>query len=156
MHAMDRIRQALSRWRRPDPEMRSGGPAGQGETSTSSEGADLRAALIETAHERDVSIARASEAEERERLARDRLASLASLEHRVEVAERRALDAERRLEEISDRVNAPAKLEETVGSPEEAVEPPEGAVEPPEGAAAELRARLSRAAARKRPRPAPD
>jgi hypothetical protein len=156
---MDRIRQAFSRWRRPNPEMRSGGPAGQGEESPSSEGADLRAALIETAHERDVSIARATEAEERERLTRDRLASLAPLEHRVEVAERRALDAERRLEEISDRVNLPEKpneLEETVEPPERAIEPPEGAVEPPEGATAELRARLSRAAARKRPRPAPD
>ena len=63
-------------------------------------------ALAEVAHERDVSMARASDAEERARLADDRLASLGPLEQRVEVAERRALDAERRLDEIEERVGA--------------------------------------------------
>ncbi len=67
---------------------------------------DVDMALVEVAHERDVSIARASEAEERERLIRDRLASLAPLERRVEDAERRVRDAERRLDEISARIEA--------------------------------------------------
>ena len=69
-------------------------------------GEETAVALAEVAHERDVSMARASDAEERARLADDRLASLGPLEQRVEVAERRALDAERRLDEIDDRVGA--------------------------------------------------
>ena len=63
----------------------------------------------EIERERDVAIARARDAEERERLALDRLRSLASLEARVEVAERRALDAERRLAEISAQVSTTAE-----------------------------------------------
>ena len=72
---------------------------------------DAAMALVEVAHERDVSIARASEAEERERLIRDRLASLAPLERRVEDAERRVRDAERRLDEISARIEAATRGE---------------------------------------------
>ncbi|HVF08813.1 MAG TPA: hypothetical protein VNC60_09570, partial [Actinomycetota bacterium] len=68
------------------------------------EQADLRAVLLETMHERDVSIARAAEAEEHARLADERLQTLAALERRVHIAERRALDAERRLDEISEQV----------------------------------------------------
>lgn len=64
---------------------------------------ETQIALAEVERERDVSIARASEAAERERLARDRLETLAPLEQRVEVAERRALDAERRLDEITEQ-----------------------------------------------------
>jgi len=55
---------------------------------------DRDLALSEAEHERDVSIARAAEATERERLARERLATLAPLEARLEIAERRALDAQ--------------------------------------------------------------
>ena len=99
-------------------------------------------ALAEVAHERDVSMARASDAEERARLADDRLAALGPLEHRVEVAERRALDAERRLDEIADRVGA-ATVE---GSSDAPSEPTAAARQ-----AAELRARLARTAARKKP-----
>lgn len=142
MHAMGRIRQAFSRWRRSSPSAGGSGAPGRDDVGCSaSEHADLRAELVETAHERDVSMARASAAEERARLARERLESLASLEHRVEVAERRALDAERRLEEIGDRVNGSGEHGDT----------PDEAVEPPGGTTAELRARLARAAARKRP-----
>jgi hypothetical protein len=131
-------------------------------------------ALAEVAHERDVSMARASDAEDRARLAGDRLASLAPLEQRVEVAERRALDAERRLDEIDERViaatiddagdpvggaaasngdpasaNGDAEPEEPAGPG-----PGEGATSEPTAAArqaAELRARLARTAARKKP-----
>ena len=99
-------------------------------------------AMAEVAAERDVSMARASEAEERARLADDRLASLGPLEQRVEVAERRALDAERRLDEIDDRVGA-ATIDEVSDGPSE---PTVAARQ-----AAELRARLARTAARKKP-----
>jgi hypothetical protein len=141
-------------------------------------------ALAEVAHERDVSMARASEAEERARLAGDRLASLAPLERRVEVAERRALDAERRLDEIDERVDAatngdasaatngdasaasngdapaasngePAGSNGETAAEEPAVSGPGGSGEAPAAArqAAELRARLARTAARKKPGP---
>jgi hypothetical protein len=140
MHPMGRIKQAFARWRHiTHPHEPRAARIADGSVD---EQIDLRAALTETAHERDVSMARASEAEERERLARERLASLASLEHRVEAAERRALDAERRLEEISDRVNGPQEI----------LSEPDQTVARPAGATAELRARLARAAERKRPR----
>jgi hypothetical protein len=103
---------------------------------------DERFAMMEVAHERDVSIARATEAEDRERLARDRLAVLLPLEQRLEVAERRALDAERRLEEITERLAAEPGEEEPAGGG-----PQGGAADPSEAAArraAELRARLGR------------
>ena len=107
-----------------------------------SPGAETAVALAEVAAERDVSMARASVAEERARLADDRLASFGPLEQRVEVAERRALDAERRLDEIDDRVGAAVTDE-----------PPDAPSEPTAAArqAAELRARLARTAARKKP-----
>jgi predicted outer membrane lipoprotein len=122
-------------------------------------------ALAEVAHERDVSMARASDAEERARLAGERLASLAPLERRVEVAERRALDAERRLDEIDERVGAatigdaqaPIGDSEVSNGESPAEEPtapaPGNAGEPSAAArqAAELRARLARTAARKKP-----
>ena len=111
-----------------------------------SEQADLRAELLETAHERDVSIARASEAEEHARLADERVQVFAALERRVRIAERRALDAERRLDEISEQVYSAAS-EADDAAPEE----PPGEARP----AAELRARLSRAAERKRSNPDP-
>jgi len=126
-------------------------------------------ALAEVAHERDVSMARASDAEERARLAGDRLASLAPLERRVEIAERRALDAERRLDEIDERVGAATigdaqasdgDSEVSTGDhgPEESAAPGsgQGASGEPSAAArqaAELRARLARTAARKKPDP---
>ncbi len=115
-------------------------------------------ALVEVAHERDVSIARASEAEERERLIRDRLASLAPLERRVEDAERRVRDAERRLDEIGARIEAATRGEIAPAldaSPEPAgqddAEPHSS--EPTDDVArqaADLRDRLARTAARKR------
>lgn len=110
------------------------------------EQAVLRAELLETAHERDVSIARAAEAEEHARLADERLHAFAALERRVRIAERRALDAERRLDEISEQVYAAASAADDA-APEEP--PGEG------GPGAELRARLSRAAARRRSNPDP-
>ena len=133
-------------------------------------------ALAEVAHERDVSMARASDAEERARLAGDRLASLAPLERRVEIAERRALDAERRLDEIDERVgaatidDAQAPDGDSAGSSGNSVDS-NGYRGPEEPAAhelgrsatsdltraarqaAELRARLARTAARKKPDP---
>jgi predicted outer membrane lipoprotein len=115
-------------------------------------------ALAEVAHERDVSMARASDAEERARLAGERLASLAPLERRVEVAERRALDAERRLDEIDERVDATANGDPAGSNGESPAEEPTApapgnAGEPSAAArqAAELRARLARTAARKKP-----
>jgi hypothetical protein len=108
--------------------------------------AELRAALLETAHERDVSIARASEAEEHARLADERLQALAALERRVHVAERRALDAERRLDEISEQIySAPDESSDDEPAGES-------------GPTAELRARLTRAAEhrlRNPPKPGP-
>jgi hypothetical protein len=105
---------------------------------------DRDLALSEVEHERDVSIARAAEAAERERLARERLAALAPLEARVEVAERRALDAERRLDELTERLTGGQG--ETAGSGGSIAEPQEAP-----GRASELRARLTRSAERKRP-----
>jgi len=119
---------------------------------------DVEMALVEVAHERDVSIARASEAEERERLIRDRLTSLAPLERRVEDAERRVRDAERRLDEIGARIEAATGGE----TPQMADVSPEVAgrddaelrsSEPTDDVArqaADLRDRLARTAARKR------
>ncbi|HET6712247.1 MAG TPA: hypothetical protein VFI59_00840 [Actinomycetota bacterium] len=119
---------------------------------------DADMALVEMAHERDVSIARASEAEERERLVRDRLASLGPLEQRVEIAERRVRDAERRLDEIGERIAAATQhgaAPSHEGTPEpsnqDATEDPSS--EPADDAArlaADLRERLARTAARKR------
>jgi predicted nucleic acid-binding Zn-ribbon protein len=62
---------------------------------------------------------------------RDHAAELARLEERVRIAERRALDAERRLEELTERVEADRAADEP----------------------SDLRARLARTAARKRPAP---
>jgi hypothetical protein len=128
---------------------------------------EIGVAMAEVAHERDVSMARASDAEERARLAGDRLASLAPLERRVEIAERRALDAERRLDEIDERVGAATigDAQAPIGDsevsngdhgPEEPAAPGQGASGEPSAAArqaAELRARLARTAARKKPDP---
>lgn len=111
-------------------------------TGDPSRGGETAVALAEVAHERDVSMARASDAEERARLADERLASLGPLEQRVEVAERRALDAERRLDEIDDRLGAA-----TTDEPSDAPSEPTAAARQ----TAELRARLARTAARKRP-----
>lgn len=113
--------------------------------------------IAEIERERDVAIARARDAEERERLTRDRLRDLASLEARLEVAERRALDAERRLEEISAQVAAATATEASEpagglgtrsdGGPEDDPEEPDAAARQ----TADLRARLARTAARKKP-----
>lgn len=111
-------------------------------TGDPSRGGETAMALAEVAHERDVSMARASDAEERARLADERLASLGPLEQRVEVAERRALDAERRLDEIDDRVGAA-----TTDEPSDAPGEPIAAARQTAG----LRARLARTAARKKP-----
>ncbi len=64
-------------------------------------------AIAELEHERDMAIARADEAEERERVAQERLRELVPLVARIEAAERRALDAERRLDEISPASRPP-------------------------------------------------
>lgn len=114
---------------------------------------EAQIALAEVERERDVSIARASEAAERERLARDRLETLAPLEQRVEVAERRALDAERRLEEISERVEGASNGESSVGTdaPEPPIDEPQESSASAARQAAELRERLARTAARKKP-----
>ncbi|MGZ8580257.1 MAG: hypothetical protein ACXWW9_03135 [Actinomycetota bacterium] len=138
-------------------------PAAGGESPDDQLDDQTTIALVEVAHERDVSIARASEAEERERLARDRLASLAPLERRVEIAERRVRDAERRLDEISERVTAAprAATEPATGATREPETEPtahDGSDAPPSDPsdaasrqAADLRERLARTAARKRP-----
>lgn len=113
---------------------------------------DRDLALNEAEHERDVSIARAAEATERERLARERLATLAPLEARLEIAERRALDAQRRLDALTQRV-AGEPVSHDVGSSEDASDRPteNDRPEPGPGRSARLRARLARSAARKRP-----
>ncbi len=137
------IKRVIARWRhttRPTDVADAAERSGAGIRASDKE---LQAALVETEHERDVSIARASQAEERELLARERLGSLASLEHRVEVAERRALDAERRLEEISERVNGPGGGSDASNAATDA----KGSG--PAGPSADLRARLTRAATRK-------
>ena len=150
MHPVGQIKRVIVRWRRKTPPLGAADAAARPGADASSSDQDLQAALVETAHERDVSIARASQAEARELLARERSGALASLEHRVEVAERRALDAERRLEEISERVNGPCEVADAStdreGSPSDT----------PAGPSAELRARLTRAAARKHPHREPE
>jgi hypothetical protein len=114
---------------------------------------DRDLALSEAEHERDVSIARATEASERERLARERLATLAPLEARVETAERRALDAERRLDALTERVADRRAGSDDLESPEQVPDRTTGVErsEPTSGRAAQLRARLARSSARKRP-----
>jgi hypothetical protein len=135
---------ATARRRRLPPD-----PDSAGDVASADPG-DERFAMMEVAHERDVSIARATEAEDRERLARDRLAALLPLEQRLEVAERRALDAERRLEEITERLAAERDEEDDPvgGGGAEG-----GAADPSEAAArraAELRARLGRGGTEKK------
>jgi hypothetical protein len=147
MPVMSAIGRVISRWRTgrhrvPTPAEAQPTPGQDPRT----ERTDLRAELLETAHERDVSIARAAEAEEHARLADERVQTFAALERRVRIAERRALDAERRLAEISEQVYAAASATDDA-APEEP--PGEG------GPAADLRARLSRAAARRRTKPDP-
>jgi len=135
----------------PSAEPSAGSPA-------EAEAEDVEMALVEVAHERDVSIARASEAEERERLIRDRLASLAPLERRVEDAERRVRDAERRLDEISARIEAATGGEtpQTADASPEVAGDDDAELRSPEPTddvarqAADLRDRLARTAARKR------
>ena len=148
VHRMGLIRRTIGRWRRKGPAVGPSDAAGRPVADGSSSEQELQAALVETAHERDVSIARASQAEARELLARERLGSLVSLEHRVKVAERRALDAERRLEEISERVNGPS---EPSPAPDTSTDANGSPPDEPAGPSAELRARLTRAAARRRP-----
>ena len=157
VHRMGRIKRAIVRRRRDAPVVGPSDAAGRPVADVSTSEQELQAALVETAHERDVSIARATEAETRERLAHERLGSLASLEHRVEVAERRALDAERRLEEISERVNGPSEPPDAPAHAPDTSTDAEGSPTPsPAGPTAELRARLTRAAARKRPHRGPE
>ena len=119
--------------------------------------------IAEIERERDAAIARAREAEERERLALDRLHALAPLEARIEAAERRALDAERRLEEIAAQVSPlaeapPAPAEPSSSSERSEPSEPEDPGEPDATArhTADLRARLARTAARKKPTRSPD
>jgi dTMP kinase len=116
-------------------------------------------AIEEIERERDVAIARARDAEERERLALDRLRALASLEARVEAAERRALDAERRLEEIAAQLSAAAEASaQPARFPARSDGEHEDDPEEPDAAArqtADLRARLARTAGRKKPSPPP-
>ena len=152
VHRMGLIRRTIGRWRRKGPAVGPSDAAGRPVADGSSSEQELQAALVETAHERDVSIARASQAEARELLARERLGSLASLEHRVKVAERRALAAERRLEEISERVEGPSEPSPaTTDEPDTSTDAKGSPPDEPAGPSAELRARLTRAAARKRP-----
>ena len=110
-----------------------------------SEIAELRTRLAEAERERDAADARAQAAETRAR-------ELGALGDRVEVAERRALDAERRLQELSEQVQAGRPGTEAVEVPLEPVDQTE--VAPP--AATDLRARLARTAARKKPGGGPD
>jgi len=152
---MDDLWPQLARWWRAmvhrsagDVDQAAG--ASEGDASTDEE---KEVALAEVTHERDVSMARASDAEERARLADDRLASLAPLEQRVEIAERRALDAERRLDEIGERVDAAAidDTGETLGASVESNDEATSESTAAARQAAELRARLARTAARKKP-----
>jgi len=142
---------------RPDHVDEGSGPPGVDPSTDEA----TAVALAEVEHERDVSMARVSDAEERARLADDRLASLVPLEQRVEIAERRALDAERRLDEIDERVDAAAVADPLVSNGDPASQEHSAAAgsgdgtpsEPTAAArqAAELRARLARTAARKKP-----
>jgi hypothetical protein len=124
---------------------------GRGEADATDVDEEAAMALVEVAHERDVSIARVSEAEDRARLAGDRLATLAPLEQRLQIAERRALDAERRLDEIDERVDAASND----AASNDAATNDDADADPEPSAAArratELRASLARAAARKKP-----
>jgi hypothetical protein len=109
MQPMGRLGKLLARRRRPRPEATVSTPVEASPEDLEAaiqHVAGLEATLQEVAHERDVSIARAIEAEEHERLTQERLDTLRPLGARVEAAERRALDAERRLEEIAERVRA--------------------------------------------------
>ncbi len=94
---------------------------------------------------------RARDAELRAQAAELRAEELASLEARVQVAERRALDAERRLFELTEQVES---VQGRAHAPD--LDPPEddGAADVYEGAVGQpndLRARLARTAARKKP-----
>ena len=109
-----------------------------------SEIAELRARLAEAERERDAADARAQAAETRAQ-------ELEALGDRVEVAERRALDAERRLQELSEQVHAGRPGTEVSEAPLEPVGSTETAP-----AATDLRARLARTAARKKPGGGPD
>jgi hypothetical protein len=162
MQVMEDAKRSAGRWFRPRGS-KSGSSASEEPSVEPSveplvEADDVEMALVEVAHERDVSIARVSEAEERERLIRDRLASLAPLERRVEDAERRVRDAEQRLDEISARIEV-ATSGETAPAVDASPEPaghddaePRSS-EPTDDVArqaADLRDRLARTAARKR------
>jgi hypothetical protein len=129
---------------------------GRGEADATDVDEEAAMALVEVAHERDVSIARVSEAEDRARLAGDRLATLAPLEQRLQIAERRALDAERRLDEIDERVDAAsndAASNDAASNDDASTDDADADPEPSAAArrATELRASLARAAARKKP-----
>ena len=108
-------------------------------------------AIAELERERDMAIARADEAEERERVAQERLRELVPLVARIEAAERRALDAERRLDEIMSRVAPSNGVNDLAGDEPDEGDPGGDAPEPVAPQAAELRARLARSAARKKP-----
>ena len=110
-----------------------------------SEIAALRARLAEAERERDAADARAQAAETRAQ-------ELEALGDRVEVAERRALDAERRLQELSEQVQASRLGTEVSEAPLE----PVASTEMAPVAATDLRARLARTAARKKPGGGPD
>jgi uncharacterized protein involved in exopolysaccharide biosynthesis len=110
-----------------------------------SEIAELRARLAEAERERDAAEARAQAAETRAQ-------ELGALDDRVEVAERRALDAERRLQELSEQVQAGRPGTKVSEAPLE----PGGSTEVDSPAAKDLRARLARTAARKKPGGGPD
>ena len=110
-----------------------------------SEIAELRARVAEAERERDAAEARAQAAETRAQ-------ELGALDDRVQVAERRALDAERRLQELSEQVQASRPGTDTSEEPLE----PVGSTETAPPAANDLRARLARTAARKKPGGGPD
>lgn len=92
----------------------------------------------------------------------ERDASLAALEVRVDAAEQRALEAEQRLQVLADDVSTPARVAagdgsapgtgSSVGAAEaDPGEPEPSDDDPPLTQAAELRERLARTAARKKP-----
>jgi len=110
-----------------------------------SEIAELRARVAEAERERDAAEARAQAAETRAR-------ELGALGDRVEVAERRALDAERRLQELSEQVQASRPGTQTPEAPLGSVDP----IEMDPAPTNDLRARLARTAARKKPGGGPD
>jgi hypothetical protein len=115
-----------------------------------------RAAVEDRAREAEQRLeaaeSRAETAEDRAQAAESRAQELGVLGERVEVAERRALDAERRLQELSEQVEAgkrAARRRRTEVDPEVADAP--AAEEPVDEAEDDLRARLARTAARKKP-----